>query len=131
MKHSRHIERVALGQTVSLWLKANPGKPFKQVAQECGATTRRCRGALDYFAKHGDEPCCAEWGGLRHEDIVALGVRGLASLRAALIRNFSANNGLSKPKVEMSNREIREMAATCGLETFRHKGKVLIHWRHV
>lgn len=134
MKHRTHIERAALGQTVSLWLEANQGKrrrpPWKKTAAAINASPRRCKRALKYWNEHKDDPRIREFGELSHAAVVHYGFKGIETLRESLLRNFSASTGLAKPKLQMSNREIAKMADICGLEHFLLNGRRFIHWKH-
>jgi hypothetical protein len=134
IKHCVHIDRVALGQAVHVWLEANQGKrnrpPWKKTALAIGISVRRCIRARAYYQQHADEPRIPEMGHLRHADVVKLGFKGVATIRETLVRNFSATIGLAKPAYEMSNADIKRLAAACGLETFLHRGRRLIHWKH-
>ncbi len=130
MKHDAHIERIALGEVIDAWRRANDKTTWAATARIAGISRRRCKRVHTYFVQRADEPRIPECGELSHAAVVRYGRRGIVSLRDMLIRNFSATIGLAKPVVKMSNGEVRKLADAVGLENFSHRGRRVIHWKH-
>lgn len=137
LTHGEFIEKMAAYKPLYEWQKQF-GKSWKDVAAEFNLSMPVLAASrFRFYERHAREPQVPALANITHYLALsvanAIGFTTIESLRADLIRRFSASIGVSRAyPTGLSRRALRILLNASGLEWFE-KGidrRMYVHWKH-